>query len=371
MKNQNFNHNTQNETAVIVGASLSGLMTGIALAREGILVTILEKAGKETRSGAGLQVDGGMFDRTKTAKRLRKLASEGKKSIQLWSSIESRLRKEAELDGRIQLFYEKRVVKVQQDSESAWVITNQNETFHADILIGADGHRSLVRKHIDPENPDATFAGYIVWISSIAENELPKNKRPNPNRPAVSMFNSADGFLFGSVMEVSNNSSPIRSRRVGCTWYDNTRNDLLRRLGCVEGTTVKHSIDAEDIPEEDLNAMAAEATLKWPEPWLTATLHAIRTRKFTGTPIKEYIPDNLTKGRVALVGDAAHVPAPITASGFNESLQDAVDLGKCVTKGIKGNAAFKTLEKYESNRLNKVRQMVLSGHSFTQSFGRK
>lgn len=131
-----------------------------------------------------------------------------------------------------------------------------------------------------------------------------------------------------------------------------------------------HSLKGADIPEETLNKLVEQATAKWGEPWLTATLHAIRTRKLTGIPIKEYVPDNLVNGRIALIGDAAHVPAPITASGFNESLQDAVDLGKSVAKGIQGDAAVKALDKYESLRLNKVQQMVQSGKSFSRSYGR-
>lgn len=95
-----------------------------------------------------------------------------------------------------------------------------------------------------------------------------------------------------------------------------------------------------------------------------------KNRRLTGIPIKEYIPDNLVKGRIAIVGDAAHVPAPITASGFNESLEDAVALGKCVSKSSQENAALKALNKYESMRLNKVRRMVQSGQSFSRSFGR-
>jgi heterodisulfide reductase subunit A-like polyferredoxin len=51
-----------NGSAIIVGASLSGLMTGIALSRAGVQVTILERAGAKPRSGAVLQVDSGEID---------------------------------------------------------------------------------------------------------------------------------------------------------------------------------------------------------------------------------------------------------------------------------------------------------------------
>jgi len=41
------------------------------------------------------------------------------------------------------------------------------------------------------------------------------------------------------------------------------------------------------------------------------------------TPIAEYVPDRLVNGRLALVGDAAHVPTPMTGCGFSASLDDA------------------------------------------------
>lgn len=360
-----------NGSAIIIGASLSGLMTGIALGREGLNVTILDKAGEEPRSGSGLQVNGGTFDLSKTARLLRNLASGGKSSVQLWSTIESRLRTEALSDPQIDIRYNTRVESVDQDDQSAWVVTQDNETIHADILIGADGHRSLVRRHVAPDNPDATYAGYIVWIvDTMNEDDLPENIRPSSKSTGVSMFHGGNGFMFGSIIDNQDGDQGTSKRQIGSAWYDNSRSDLLRELGCVKGTTVHHSLKGRDIPEETINELTELAYNSWPEPWLSATLSALETRGLTGIPIKEYAPDKLTSGRVTLIGDAAHVPAPITASGFNESLQDAVELGKCVARGVRGDAAYKALEKYESARLNKVRQMVQSGQSFGWSFGR-
>lgn len=227
----------------------------------------------------------------------------------------------------------------------------------------------MVRRYVAPDKPDATFAGYMVWLASTDENNLPEELRPSPHQPEVQFLNSFNGFLIGSIIDVgteSNRGNP----RIGCTWYDNSRNDLLRRLGCIEGDVVHHSLTASDLPEKTRNELTRQVSANWPEPWASAMLHALQTGNITGTPIKEYIPERLVKGRIALVGDAAHVPAPITASGFNASLKDAAELGICVTKGIKGRAATRALEKYESSRLNKVRQMVASGQWYSQSFGR-
>lgn len=355
----------KHDSAVIVGGSLSGLMTAIALSKKGIRVTVLEKSKEEARSGAGLKIDGYSPNQTKTEEKLKRLASDGKSTVQLWSSIESRLRKDAIENPNISLYYNTRVLSVDQNEESAWAETEDGQLFEGDILIGADGHRSMVRKKIAPQHPDAEFAGYVVWMASFPENELPENKRPDLNGEQVKIFNNEGGFIFGSVIEVEN-----EERRVGCTWYDNTQTELLYRLGAVQGKFVHHSIQGSDIPEDDLDILANQAETNWPEPWRTATLLAIRSRNFIGVPIKEYIPDRLIHGRFALVGDAAHVPSPITTKGFNESLIDAVALSECASDGLSGSKASTTLEKYESMRLKKVQQMVQSGCEFSKAFGR-
>lgn len=359
-----------NSTAIVVGASLSGLMTAIALSRAGINVTILERAGEERRSGAGLQVDSGETDRTKIAKFLRKLASGGMKSAEAWTSIEFRLRKEAKADPKIDLCYDTRIQSVNQDKDSAWVVTD-GAIFHGDILIGADGHRSIVRRHVAPHKPNATFAGYLIWVAIVDEKDIPKEHRPSLYAPRFVMPDGIGDFLLGSIVGAEDGSYELGKRRLGWAWYDNTRNDLLRRLGCVEGTVVRHSLNGPDIPEQTRIELADQAAVRWDQPWLAAILHSIQTRNLTGIPVAEYVPDKLARGRIALVGDAAHVLTPLTAKGFNSSLEDASTLAECLIKGIQeGCAAADALLEYESRRLKDVRKMVQSGQSFSRSFGR-
>jgi 2-polyprenyl-6-methoxyphenol hydroxylase-like FAD-dependent oxidoreductase len=358
-----------NCTAVIIGASLSGLMTGIALAKVGLTVTILERVCAERRSGAILQVDSGERDLLPTAVFLRKLASGGMRSAEAWSSIEARLRKEVETNPLIDLRFDTRIVTVEQDNKSAWVITDNGETFKGDILIGADGHRSTVRRLVAPNKPNATFAGYLIWVAIVEEQNIPEHYRPGPN-PGLAMPNGIGDFLLGSVIPGVDGSSVIGKRRLGWAWYDNTQNDLLKHLGCVKGTVVQHSLTGPNIPEHTLKELAKKATQRWSQPWLSAIQHSISTRNLIGTPIAEYVPDVLVNGRIALVGDAAHLPTPLTASGFNASLIDAATLADCFAKGVEGDAAAKALSQYQSRRLKEARQIVQAGQSFSHSFGR-
>lgn len=365
MDHINIIKHKQHDSAVIVGGSLSGLMTALALSQQGIRVTVLEKSKEGLRSGASLHVDGYSINQTEIEEKLKRLVSDGKSSVQLWSSIESRLRKSAHNDPNITLHYNTRVLSVDQDDHSAWSKTSEGKLFEGDILIGADGHRSMVRKHVAPQHPDAEFAGYVVWMTSFPENELPENNRPDPNGKQVKILNPIGGSLFGSVIECEN-----ETRRIACTWYDNTQTELLYRLGAVQGKLVHHSVQGSEIPENDLDILAEQAKINWPEPWRAATLHAIQSRNFIGVPIKEYVPVKLMHGRFAIVGDAAHVPGPTTTRGFNESLIDAAVLSECASEGLLGPKASEALEKYESLRLIKMQKMVESGRIFSRSFGR-
>lgn len=353
-------------SAIIVGASLSGLMTGIALSRAGMKVTILERAGAEPRSGAVLQVNSGEMDRTNTAKFLRGIASGGMRSAEAWSSIQLRLRKEAEADPKITLYYDTRVQTVNQDKDSAWVVTDKGEILYGDILVGADGHRSIVRRYVAPHKPDATFAGYLIWVAIVDEKDIPEQNRPSLNAPKFNMPNGIGDFLLGTIIAGEDGSNALGKRRLGWAWYDNTQNGLLRRLGCVEGNVVRHSLNAPEIPEQTLVELVKKASVRWSQPWLDAIKHSIKIRNLIGTPISEYVPDRMVNGRLALVGDAAHLPTPLTASGFNASLEDAATLAECV---VKEDLTAKALLKYESLRLKHARRIVQSGQSFSRSFG--
>src|SRR5699024_9224070 len=112
-----------------------------------------DKVSDEQRTGAGLKVDSGGLELSKTARLLRKLASGGKRSVQPWSSIERRLRNEVDISSKINLIYHSRVESIEQNEDYASVMTEAGTHYKSDILIGADGHRSLVRQYIAPNNP--------------------------------------------------------------------------------------------------------------------------------------------------------------------------------------------------------------------------
>lgn len=88
----------------------------------------------------------------------------------------------------------------------------------------------------------------------------------------------------------------------------------------------------------------------------------------TGTPVAEYLPDQLVSGRVALVGDAAHVSTPMTGRGFAVAVDDAEALSHALAQHSAGTDVPEALLAYEHRMLGPARELVTAGQAFSRSF---
>lgn len=348
-------------SAVVVGASLAGLMTALCLSRAGIDVTMLERSDDSGRTGAAVHVGEGLLERLTGRSGTTALPH----GVQTWFTVHGRLRAAVEADGRIELYQNVRVRDVGQDDGSAWAVTSDGRTFCGDIVVGADGHRSTVRRAVCPDNADATFAGYLIWLGLTEERALPLGTHWPGD---VAFLESGDCILLGYPLPGPDGSTARGTRQLGWAWYDRGRNDLLRRCGCVADDIVRHSLTGADIPDKTYRELANEARRRWLSPWRDAILDCTDRHAVIGTPIAEYVPDSLAKGRLALVGDAAHVPTPMTGSGFGASLSDAEAMADAVRAGVRGDLAVAALRDYERMRLTAARSMVESGQQFSRRF---
>lgn len=350
-------------TAVIVGASLSGLMTALTLARTGMQVTVLERSDDTGRTGAALHAPDGLIERITglPPTRVPQALSPG---IQTWFAVHSALRAAVDADPRILVHRNTKAVTVEQNTSSAWVTTADSGRYGADLVVGADGHRSIVRRGVAPERPDATFAGYVIWIGIAEEADIRAPRWPRD----VAFLGGYDDTLLGYPLPGIDGSTEKGARRLGWAWYDASRNDVFRKAGSISGDVVRHSLMPAGIPSATYSELAEHARTRFPSPWRDAILDSISRRAVIGTPIAEYVPVRLVEGRLALVGDAAHVPTPMTGSGFSESLYDAESLAAAVTAQQGSGDIHAALLDYEADRLAPARSLVRSGQSFSRSF---
>ncbi|WP_314454782.1 FAD-dependent monooxygenase [uncultured Microbacterium sp.] len=350
-------------SAVIVGASLSGLMTALTLSQIGMRVTLLERSDDTGRTGAALHVPNGLLERI-TGLPSTQVPQPITPGIQTWFAVHGALRAAIDADPRIELRQNTAVRRVDQDASHAWAVTGSGERVVGDVLIGADGHRSVVRQHVAPHKPDATFAGYVIWIGIADEEAIGSRRWPRD----VAFRGDNTNTLLGYPLPGVDGSTAVDSRRLGWAWYDASRNGLLRSSGAVDGNVVRHSLMPAGIPNTTYRELAGQARRLFPSPWSDAVLDSIDRRAVIGTPIAEYVPDQLVRGRLALVGDAAHVPTPMTGSGFAESLYDAEALAEALAAQPVGTGIDAALLDYEGARLRSARGLVQSGQGFSRSF---
>src|SRR5207248_8577937 len=68
--------------------------------------------------------------------------------------------------------------------------------------------------------------------------------------------------------------------------------------------------------------------------------------------------DHFRKGRVFLLGDAAHVHSPVGGQGMNTGIGDAVNLAWKLAAVLHGRAGGGLLNSYEPERLAFARRLV-------------
>jgi 2-polyprenyl-6-methoxyphenol hydroxylase-like FAD-dependent oxidoreductase len=350
-------------SAIVVGASLAGLMSALTLSRIGLRVTMLERSTRKVRPGAALPVGDGLLERL-TGRHPRQMKDILPSGGQAWADVHAGLSSAAQADPGISLRSPVRVTDVGQDTRSAWVVTDDGEVMHADLVVGADGHASVVRRHVVPEAPDATFSGYVIWLGLVDEREI----HARPWSSDLAILYEQDYCLNAYYLPGADGSLTQGKRRIGWGWYDAGRNDLLRARGAVIDDIVQRTLRADDIPDATFDELAEEAREFWPSPWREAIVDCISRRAVIGTPIGEYLPHRLVSGRVCLVGDAAHLPSPMTGAGFNASAQDAFALSHVLSDNGNQVNVVDSLLRYEAARLDAAQQLVRSGQSFNNSF---
>ena len=347
---------------LIVGGSLGGLTTALAVAAKGRSATILERTSRRTQRGVAILASGASLRRALGDKALQHVENVlGPDSLtqrtypQAWWDVYSGLRTAADAEPLITVIEHARIDGIGQDDEAVWAASDDGRTWLAEVLLGADGYRSIVRRHVDVARPTADYAGYVVWLG---QSDLPPALIDRAGEPDFVM-NGDDMLATYPLMDRQQ-----RLRRYGWGWFDPNHNALFRQIGAIEGNEVKYTPGAADIPDEIYDAMIRKAA-QWEEPWRTGLIAAFQNRDVIVTPITEYLPQRVVNGRVALIGDAAHAQTPMTGSGFEEAVADAAALANSL---VVNETVTLALQHYEQTRLTDMQRLVASGQSFSRSF---
>ena len=362
---------------VIVGGSLSGLTFALACANLGIRTRVLERVTGQHRGGGALAIDRSLLLRViglgvaNGGANLHFPPITAGRNAVSWQALHDWLHAQAHRHTEIEFMEGVTVLVVTQNDATATAVTSTGQLIDAPIIVGADGYQSVVRRAINPGEPAASYAGYTLWRGLVSETDLPSNTDWPRGTYGIALVTETGYRLVAYPVASKDGSLRPGERLISFAWYDPTRGALLRELGCLSDTgQVVRSLACEDIPHSSRAELRDQARKIWPDPWCTAILHAFSRREVFATPIAEYYPERLHRGRLGIIGDAAHVVSPVTGKGFIAGLLDAEALAHALKSVLDqpGSDLSLALPRYEAERLNAAQALASTSMAWSHAY---
>lgn len=343
------------EGIIIVGAGIGGLTAALALLRQGVDVTLCERASELKEIGAGMHLGpngtAALFSLGLRDPLVDLGVRSTRREMRLWNTGEAwsltahgadseerygapymlmhradlhkillnavlALQPDAVLTGAA-------VISVAQDAGGAEVTLADGRVLRAGAVIGADGVHSVVRaqlgKAVTPQ-----FTGNMFWRGMVPIDLVPERER-----------NVAGGWF---------------SHRGTVTVYPVRRGELLNFVGTVQRDTW--------------------GTLSWTEQGTTEECladfegwhpHILTIIRNMGTPYKwgqfqfETVRE-WTEGRITLLGDACHAMPPSLGQGAIMAIEDGVILARAV-RADRGDLPA-ALQRYQAARVERATRVV-------------
>ena len=208
-----------------------------------------------------------------------------------------------------------RCVGFEQDGDQAVLDFANGERVTADVVVGADGIHSTLQRYVVPPSPPL-FSGSVAYRGLI-----PAASVSWPPGAMRNFLGAGKHFLV----------YPVRA------------NQLLNYVGFVPtDEQMRESWSAPGDP-----ATLAREFAGW-DPLVEAILAQVETCFRWGLYDREPL-SSWTRGRLALLGDAAHPMLPHAGQGANQAIEDAVALAAVLSRADRQTAPA-ALKVYESVR---------------------
>ena len=222
-----------------------------------------------------------------------------------------------------------RVVTTADDGNEVVATLEDGTTLRADVLVGADGVHSRVRRALDPAAPPARYVGLTNFGGLSTSSSVAGELEPE-----------AWHFVFGRRSFFG--AHPLPTGDV--VWFVNVPRDEICHGGTRGDDRRAVALVARRPRRGRRRARPPDSSRTASSSWPATTPTTCRTSRRGG------------EGRTVIVGDAAHAPSPSSGQGAAMALEDAVVLARVA--GRHGRAG---LPAYEQARRTRVEAVVRAG----------
>ncbi|HKG24764.1 MAG TPA: FAD-dependent monooxygenase [Thermomicrobiales bacterium] len=348
-------------TIGIVGGSIAGCAAAIALGRLGCDVHVFERSSGALRDrGSGIVMPPALrddligseylpagfptcpltsrswivADGTPAGRRLWRQPGSGAATNWgvLWRSLRAAVPDDRYHDGVP-------IAAFRADGDGATVLFAGGSSRSFDVLVGADGYRSLVRSHLSTQTrPD--YAGYVAWRGNYPEERLARRAVIDRGDEERAWFTVCFDGGHGIVYAVPN--------------FDDRTDPGHRRVNWLVYTPPPPGMDFAKPTSIPPGAVSTKLyrhldrlfTTAFPADF-QAVIRASPVDEVSIQPIYDQRVDSYVRDRVVVTGDADAVCRPHTASGTAKALQDALSLERL---GREHDAWADLLSAYDAER---------------------
>lgn len=221
--------------------------------------------------------------------------------------------------------YGKRLVGADQDGDGVTARFADGSTARADVLIGADGIRSTVRRLIDPDAPGPDYTG-MLGFGALTECRVDLDE---------------DTMVFAYGKRAYYLYWPEGDGRVA--WGANLPHreylslSQAREIPAERWLSILREVYGEDTPGGELARATRAEDLQ-----IVGALHIM-------PPVPHWYSD-----RMVLVGDAVHAPSNSSGQGASLAIESAVQVARCLRDLPTPGEAFAAYERLRRTRVEGV-----------------
>jgi salicylate hydroxylase len=342
---------------VVAGAGIGGLCAAIALSKVGFEIEVVERAAELTEVGAGLQLspnavkglaglgvaDAVLAVASQPETLEMRIGKTGEKVFSIPIAKEARRRygapylhvhradlleilRRAAVFAGVHLRLGARVSAYVKEAHGVRVGLDTGVILPADLLVGADGIRSTVRRQmIGPSEP--RFTGAVAWRITASADVA-------PDLPPAAIVWAGPG-------------------RHAVT-YRIRRGELINFVGVVE--TEKRRSESWDEAGNPRDLVSDFGGWAAPIPDIIASAGTCHVWALCD---RDALP-RWSDERVTLLGDACHAMPPFQAQGAAMAIEDSIVLAKCLAAD---GVSAASLQKYENLRKPRTSKVLASARA--------